>query len=60
MRACPIAARKVVVNDSSAGCGGRGTGGGRGSGRAVQVAPIKPTLKAPGTKRLRLNFDTLL
>jgi len=24
-------------------------------GRAVQVAPIKPTLKAPGTKRLRLS-----
>jgi len=22
----------------------------------VQVAPIKPTLKAPGSKRLKLNF----
>jgi hypothetical protein len=29
-------------------------------GRAVQVDPIKPTLKAPGTKRLKLNFDTLI
>ena len=26
-------------------------------GRAVQVDPIKPTLKAPGTKRLKLNVD---
>ena len=29
-------------------------------GRAVQVDPIKPKLKAPGTKRLKLNFDALL
>ena len=29
-------------------------------GRAVQVDPIKPTLKAPGTKRLKLEWDTLL
>jgi hypothetical protein len=26
-------------------------------GRAVQVDPIKPTLKAPGTKRLKLKYD---
>ena len=26
-------------------------------GRAVQVDPIKPTLKAPGTKRLKLKCD---
>jgi hypothetical protein len=26
----------------------------------VQVDPIKPTLKAPGTKRLKLNYDELL
>jgi len=26
----------------------------------VQVDPIKPTLKAPGTKRLKLNYDKLL
>ena len=26
-------------------------------GKAVQVDPIKPTLKAPGTKRLELNYD---
>ena len=29
-------------------------------GRAVQVEPIKPTLKAPGTKRLKLQYDVLL
>jgi len=29
-------------------------------GRTVQVDPIKPTLKAPGTKRLTLRCDTLL
>jgi len=26
-------------------------------GRAVQVDPIKPTLKAPGTKRLKVQYD---
>jgi len=26
-------------------------------GRAAQVDPIKPTLKAPGTKRLKLKCD---
>ena len=26
-------------------------------GRAVQVDPIKPTLKAPGTMRLKLKYD---
>jgi len=26
----------------------------------VQVDPIKPTLKAPGTKRLKLKYDELL
>ena len=26
-------------------------------GLAVQVDPIKPTLKPPGTKRLKLNYD---
>ena len=26
-------------------------------GRAVQVNPIKPMLKAPGTKRLKLTYD---
>jgi hypothetical protein len=25
-------------------------------GRAVQVGSIKPTLKAPGNKRLKLNY----
>ena len=26
----------------------------------MQVEPIKPTLKAPGTKRLKLKYDELL
>ena len=29
-------------------------------GQAVQVKPIKITLKAPRTKRLKLHYDTLL
>jgi len=29
-------------------------------GRAVQVRPIKPTMKAPGPERLKLNNDNLL
>jgi hypothetical protein len=29
----------------------------RGHGRAVQVHPIKPTLKPPGTKHLKLQCD---
>ena len=29
-------------------------------GRAVQVDPIKPKLKPPGTKRLKLNCNKLL
>jgi len=29
-------------------------------GRAVQVDPIEPTLKAPGTKRLKLKYDVAL
>jgi hypothetical protein len=29
-------------------------------GGAVQVGPIKPTVKAPGTKRLKLKYDKLL
>ena len=31
-----------------------------GPGRAVQVDPIKPTLKALGTKRLKLKYGELL
>jgi len=34
--------------------------GGGGHGRTVQVDPIKPTLKPPGTKRLKLKYDELL
>ena len=29
-------------------------------GRPAQVDPIKPTMKAPGTKLLKLDFDELL
>ena len=29
-------------------------------GRAVQLDPIKPTLKVPGTKRLKLQYDEFL
>jgi len=29
----------------------------RSSGGAVQVDPMKPVLKAPGTKRLKLKYD---
>ena len=29
-------------------------------GRAVQVDPIKATLKAPGTQRSKLKYDSLL
>ena len=32
----------------------------RGRGRVVQAEPIKPTLKAPGTERLKLKCDELL
>jgi hypothetical protein len=28
--------------------------------KAVQVDPIKPTLEAPGTKRLKLKYDETL
>jgi hypothetical protein len=34
--------------------------GARAQGRAVQVDPIKPKLKPPGTKRLKLRIDMLL
>ena len=37
---------------------GKGSGGGR--GRAMQVDPMKPKLKLPGTKRLKPRCDTLL
>jgi hypothetical protein len=30
------------------------------NGRAVQLEPMKPKLKPPGTKRLKPNFDVLL
>jgi hypothetical protein len=36
---------------------GRRQAGGPGRGRAVQVDPIKPKLKPPGTKRLKHKHD---
>jgi len=33
---------------------------GCGQGKAVQVDPIKPKLKPPGTKRLKLKTDVVL
>jgi hypothetical protein len=39
-----------------AGGGGGAHWGGR-HGRPVQLDPIKPTLKAPGIERLKLNYD---
>jgi len=41
---------------SQAAGGGRG-GGGYTQGRAVQVDPMKPMLKARGTERLKLEYD---
>ena len=35
-------------------------GAGRHQGKPVQVEPMKPTLKVPGTKRLNLKYDELL
>ena len=40
--------------------GDQGCGHGGLPSRAVQVDPIKPNLKPPGTKRLKLKYDTLL
>jgi len=42
------------------GYGGAGRRGGSDQGRAVQVDPIKPKLKLPGTKRLKLKCDEAL
>ena len=38
----------------------RAVGDGDARGNAVQVHPMRVTLKAHGTKRLKLNFDILL
>jgi hypothetical protein len=37
-----------------------GVGFGQFLGRAAQCDPIKPTLKAPGTKRMKLQYGKLL
>jgi hypothetical protein len=44
--------------DSDSNCSDDGSGGS--SGEAMLVDPIKPTLQAPGTKRLNLEHDKLL
>ena len=40
--------------------GGHAGGGAARRGGAVQIDPVKPMLKAPGTKHLKLKFDKLL
>ena len=40
--------------------GAQAAGRARAQGGALQVDPIKPKLKPPGTKRLKLNYDELL
>jgi len=40
--------------------GGEGGDGLRHQGEAVQVDPINPTLKAPGTDRLKLQYVEVL
>jgi hypothetical protein len=45
---------------ASAAAGGGAAAGTAHCGRAMQVDPIKPTLKAPGTERLKLHYDELL
>jgi len=55
---CKPLAGGAVGEGPAVGSGGAGHGGV--PGRAVQVDPIKPTLKPPGTKRLKLKFDVLL
>jgi len=55
-----------IIHLTLAGGGGgvAGVGGASGRrdrrGRAVQVDPMKPTRKAPGTKRLKLKYGKLL
>ena len=46
-----------VARDALQRGGAGGPGRGPHPGRALQVDPIKPTLKAPGTTRLKLNCD---
>jgi len=51
----------VHAGDTHAAGGGCARAGARvEQGRAVQVDPIKPTLKAPGSERLKLKCDEVL
>jgi len=59
---CDDVASTVEQTVGAGGGGGPGHGGQQsgqqpGLGRAVQVDPIKPKLKPPGTKRLKLKYD---
>ena len=49
--------RMMAVTATAWRAGRRRSGGGGGSGRAVQVDPIKPTLKAPVIKLSKLTCD---
>ena len=51
------AAGDAAATAAAAGGGGCRADGGTPPGRAVQVDPIKPTLKAPGSGRLKLKCD---
>jgi hypothetical protein len=57
----PLARGRAGVRRGSGGRARQGHPAAAGAyGRAVQVDPTKPTLKAPGTKRLRLKYDGVL
>ena len=70
MNECKPLARGVRRSIVSGGGGGSRRGVGPGvyregcarprAGKAVHVDPIRPTSKAPGTKRLKLEYDELL
>jgi hypothetical protein len=48
------------VSDAGGGASAGAEGGAGGPGRAVQVHPMKPKLKPPGTKLLKLKCELLL
>jgi hypothetical protein len=51
---CPLLLAAAIAATTAA------TAAATAPGRAVQVHPIKPTLKPTGTKRLKLKCDVLL
>jgi hypothetical protein len=48
---------KPLARGHCGGCAGAVRGGHARQGRAVQVERIKPTSRAPGTKRLKPKYD---